>query len=406
MIAHQITLQLARTGRFEISYAFINTAAAEIPAQASVEVAELRKAGVRFLDPVIVSDRPTATTSLYARVHSLLTNRPDRYLVGTDEGAKLQSAIQGTQPDIVLTIWAEIATNLVSTFPIKHRVTYAGNPDHKVLDGRLELAERLGDVAPSERLRNLMRRWVTKKAHLQVTRRFDLMWNVAANDAADYRREGIKARYLQNMWPAAVTKDWAAERDASEQLEPLKIVGNVGNLSATGNSFGLLTLATAIVPELRRILGEDRFEVHLFGGGTPHPAVEPLLADKHVKVRGFVDDLDAEILSAPIFLVANNSHRFKVGHTRFLHAWSLGAAVVGFADSAEAMPEIIDGHNAMLGKSAIEVAQCIADLARDPQKRRLIAENGAITLRDRFAPRLVTEQILADIDKLAATSNR
>ncbi|MCA8931700.1 MAG: glycosyltransferase family 4 protein, partial [Rhodospirillaceae bacterium] len=373
---------------------------------AQADLAALRQAGVQFLEPVVFDRQPVAAGWLQ-RIKCLLARRPDRFLVGTDRTAALAEALQGRMPDAVLTVWSENASNLVSTLPVPFRFTYAGNPDHKVLDARLELAERLGRVSLPGRLRNRARYAVTKAAHLQVIRRFDLMWNVAANDAADYRAAGINARYLQNMWPAAIHGDWEAARDATEQTAPLKIVGNVGNLSATGNSYGLLTMATEIVPELRRRLGDGGFEIHLFGGGAPHPAVQRHLDDPHIKVRGFVDDLDREILSAPIFLVANNSDRFKVGHTRFLHAWSLGAAVVGFADSALAMPEIAHGQNALLGQTPAELARHIVDLAADTAMRRRLGRSGADMVTGPFAPQRVTAQIASDIEEhMAASATR
>ena len=406
MVSHEITLYMARAKRFDITYACINTSPTEIPVEAGAEIAKLREAGVRFLDPIIIEPQPIGSTSIGSRLSSLLHNRPDRLLTGTDCTAQLVEALSGKLPDLTLSVWAETASNVVSGLPSGYRFTYAGNPDHKVLDARIELAESLGDVSLLEKLRNLLRKQVVKAAHLKVMRRFDLMWNVAANDAADYRLAGVNAHYLQNMWPNPITVDWASERDAQEQTAPLKIIGNVGNLSATGNSFGLLALGTEIVPELKRRLGEGSFEIHLFGGGRPHPGVFPYLNDPHIKLHGFVDDLDAEILSSPIFLVANNSRRFKVGHTRFLHAWSLGSAVVGFADSAEAMPEIVHGHNAMLGKSSAELVAHVADLAIDPQRRRILGQNGAATVSRLFAPDRVTKQMLADIELLIGAGER
>ena len=398
VISHQITHHLAHSGRFDVSFAYINSVSAPIPSVAVPEIEALRAAGVRFLEPVIFDPQPIAGGSPFGKVFCLLRGRPDRILTGTDRTHLLADALGGELPDIVLTTWSETSNNLVSTLPVRHRFTYAGNPDHKVLDARLELVERLGRVSLIGRLRNRLRRQVVKAAHLQVMRRFELMWNVAANDAVDYRRVGINAHYLQNMWPIATQGDWEGVRNTLEKSEPLKIVGNVGNLSATGNSFGLLTLATEIVPELERLIGTGAFEVHLFGGSSPHPAVRPHLDNPHIRIRGFVDDLDTEILSAPIFLIANNSHRFKVGHTRFLHAWSLGAAVVGFPDSAQAMPEIVHDHNAVLGRTSAELAEQIVALASDRQRRRRLGRNGWATLTGPFAPKRVTDRILLDIE--------
>ncbi|MQX37415.1 glycosyltransferase [Roseospira navarrensis] len=397
VISHEITHELARSGAFRITYAFVGPEVAAIPAAAQTEIEALRALGVEFLEPVIVPATSAGARGPAKRLMCALRGRPERMLTGIDGGPALMRALGDRRPDAALTLWSETATNLVSTLPVPRRFSYAGNPDHKVLDARLDLAERLHGRSALASARNTIRRQITKSAHMRVVRRLDRMWNVAANDAADYRAAGIKAVYLQNMWPAAVRQDWEAERDAREQTAPVKIVGNVGNLFATGNSYGLLTLGCEILPELKRLLGDGGFEIHLFGGGQPHPAVAPHLRDPHIRIRGFVEDLDAEMLSAPVFLVANNSQKFKVGHTRFLHAWSLGAAVVGFGDSREAMPEIEHGRNAMLGETPAEVAGLVADLARDAVLRRMIGRNGAAMLDTVFSPARVARVIADDI---------
>ena len=68
---------------------------------------------------------------------------------------------------------------------------------------------------------------------------------------------------------------------------------------------------------------------------------------------GFVDDIDAELQAAKVFLLCNNSHPdYVVGHTRILHAWSLGSCLVAHLGMARAMPEIVHGENALLGSPA------------------------------------------------------
>ncbi|EKV26052.1 hypothetical protein C882_3339 [Caenispirillum salinarum AK4] len=397
MICHQITCHLARSGLFDVRYVVINAFETAMPGAAGPEVEDLKALGVHFHEPVKADLTPAAGAGAFNKLKAVAAGHSDRLIVGTGQQDKLLRSLGGEMPDAVLAIWAETAGYMASSLPIP-KFNYAGNPDHKVLEARMELEDWLGGRSLLGRARDVMRLKVTRAGHLAAMRRYDLMWNVAANDAADYAAAGVNARYLQNMWPGAVHADWQAGRDASEQTAPLKIVGNVGNISATGNSFGLMTLATQIVPRLKEKLGEGAFEVHLFGGGKPHPSVAPLLNDPHIRVRGFVDDIDAEILSAPVFLVANNSQRFKVGHTRFLHAWSLGACVVGFSDSAEAMPEIRHRENALLGDTPEAVADLVVEAGRDKALRRAVAAGGIEMLTTAFNPARVVGELIRDLD--------
>ena len=112
-------------------------------------------------------------------------------------------------------------------------------------------------------------------------------------------------------------------------------------------------------------------------------------------MRGFVDDIDDELMTAPVFLCLNNASRFKVGHTRYLHAWSVGSCVVAHRDAALSMPEMVSGENCLLGRSAAEIADMVAVAARDAGLRRRLGEAGYATFAEKFIARAVVDQILA-----------
>ena len=396
VVAHEIASHLAAEALFEVGYCVVG-AEAQLPASAGLpELDALRGRGLRFFDPIAVGPMPSLKPGLLPKLATVLAGRPDRLLHGVDQHEGLSTVVSQWQPDAVLTIWSELGGNMVGQLPVV-RFNYAGNPEYKVFGARAELERRLPSTGPLRSAYLHVLEPLVKAAHLQAMRRFDLVWDVAANDAREYKRHGVEAKYLQNMWPGAILDGWEARRDASEQVSPLRIVGNVGNISATGNSFGFITLAEQILPRLVDRLGQGNFEIDLFGGGMPHPSVAPLLEDSHIRLRGFVPDLDAEILAAPIFLVANNHHRFKVGHTRFLHAWSLGACVVAFADSAEAMPEIRHGENALLAGTPYEMVDLIVRAGADRDLRRRIGAGGVATLQSAFSPATVVERISSDI---------
>src|SRR5207245_1850417 len=129
------------------------------------------------------------------------------------------------------------------------------------------------------------------------------------------------------------------------------------------NTYGLEYLSQEILPALRKTFDGKKFEVHILGRGEPHPVIARYLAAPEIRVRGFVQDIDSELLSADVFLCANNATEYKVGHTRYLHAWSLGCCVVAHQDCRLSMPEMENGKNALLGGSATEIADCIAQAA-------------------------------------------
>lgn len=390
---------------FELSYAFISSTDAKVPIEAQDEIDALQSNGVQFLEPLLLNPSPSLRERPMFFLKALLGN-PESILLGYDVSEKLSTLLNGQKIDAVLTIWSEVGLNAASNFPAL-RFAYHGNPDHKVFDAQHEIM-RLAGVQPKglrglvDSLRRALLRNLLERAHLAVLRRYHFVADVAANDAAYYAANGVNAIYLQNMWPTQPPPDWEARRDTLEAANPGKIVGSVGNTSATGNSLGFIALGQEVLPALKRKLGEQAFKIHIFGGREPKPFLKPLLDDPHILLRGFVNDLDAEILSASVFLISNNHHRFKVGHTRFLHAWSLGACVVAFDDCRESMPEIEHGRNALLGSTAEEVAFWVAQALADRDLRRRIGQGGIDTLRAQYSPTSVTRALIEHIQSFAA----
>lgn len=399
VVVHSIVAQLIADGAFDLSYAYINSHLAQIPHQAESEIACLREAGVNFLEPLLLPLPPPLRSRPLALFKALLT-KPESILFGYGAGDALRTLAQ--RPiDAVLTIWTEVGLNAASDVGAL-RFAYHGNPDHKVFDAQHELmrlvgVEPRGLRAALDWLRRFLLRNLLERAHLAVLRNYTFVADVAANDAAYYAERGIKACYLSNMWPMSPPPEWESWRDALEAANPGKIVGSVGNLSATGNSLGFVALSKEVLPALERVLPRDSFKIHIFGGREPKPFLKPLLNHPAIVFRGFVQDLNAEIISASVFLISNNHHNFKVGHTRFLHAWSLGACVVAFRDCRESMPEIEHGKNALLGDTAEEVAAIVAQALDDRELRRRIGRGGIETLQQKFSPRTVTRRLIAQM---------
>lgn len=405
VITHQILYHLGREKRFALSYQYVGWAQEEVPPQGEKDLDDLIAQGVDILPPLILSKPIRLSRRLVPLLPRLLRGRYDAVAVEAGWRPALASVLDRLAPDLVLTVWSEIAQNLLG--PLRYRkIAYAGNPDHKVLAANQELYRVLRLMGVSGRVKARLIQEAVTRSHLAIMRGFDRVLDVAANDAEEYRAAGVHAEYIQNMWPMDPRQDLEAERDTREVEGPLRIVGNVGQLSATGNTFGLLTLANEILPRLKARLGEGNFEVHLFGSGSVRPEIAPLLRDPHLRIRGFVSDLDSEILSAPIFLVSNNHHRFKVGHTRFLHAWSLAACCVAFTDSRAAMPEIQNERNALLADDADGIVAQIVRAASDRNLRREIGRQGVATLTGVFSPYKVVDRISSEIRSVLGSQGR
>ena len=106
------------------------------------------------------------------------------------------------------------------------------------------------------------------------------------------------------MWEYKATQIVKPRNDGKNGI--IKIVGSIGNVDATGNWLGLWMLLEKLLPELKLGFGRTKFEIHIFGSGVLDQQFEQYKSDAVVKIRGFVDDIDSEIASSDVFLVANN----------------------------------------------------------------------------------------------------
>ena len=234
-------------------------------------------------------------------------------------------------------------------------------------------------------------------------------------NAHAYAHNGIaQAGYMQNIWPNGAARASGLEPETG--TKKFKILGSLGNLGGTGNSFGLYYLAAYLMPELERALGAREYEIHIYGKGALSQFLQNKLRHKNIIMRGWVDDIDKEIRESDVFLILNNalisdevlrvgSHRWPLGgaHTRFLHAWAHGACVVAHAQNKKAIPELAHMHNSLLGDSPREIAELILRACTDSGFREAIGRSGKETLQKYFSPEVVGKKIVDELRLLVSS---
>jgi glycosyltransferase involved in cell wall biosynthesis len=394
VVPYELARYLAEDGGFDVVLACTTFVEGKRSPAVEAGLAALTAKGVRML-PFIHLDQPALPAGIVAKWSKLLLSRDPAALVpGYGQADRVLRALRETLgdwlPEIAIPMWNYEATAVAAGLPCPIYAFY-GNPEHKVYEANLAMQwhweRRLSPAWLARHLADRLRIRAIEKVHLAMMRRFALIAQNAANDAAYYEAQHIPGiHYLRNMWPAPADESWRDRRDALEQTNPVKIAGNLGHLSATANSFGLWAIGAEILPALRRRLGPGGFEMHIYGRLQPRPYLKAALAGPDVQFRGFIDDIDTELYSCPIFLLANNRYNFKVGHTRILHAFALGACIVAYRDTALAMPELVDGENILLADDGEGIAEQIARAAQDLALRRRLGAAGLATLRTLFDP--------------------
>ncbi len=312
------------------------------------------------------------------------------------------SQVERLRPDIILSIWSWEALEASYDIPSVPRFVYYGNPNHKPQEAQL-LFPDLFDM-PVQGIANRIKLQILKLLnqareiqHLKMMTQCEATANNALIDAQYYTEKGHpRSLYLQNMWPDAEAVPTFGRRADEEDV--FRICGSVGNLGATGNTFGLYFLGSELAPRLGVLLGRDKLVIDVFGGGRPRAKVAEVLKQPNILLRGWVDDLNTEIQRSCAFLVLTNVYGFNVGNTRILLAWSLGACVIAHTSSALSMPELEHGYNALLGDTAEEIAALVARVARDIALREYIGRGGYETFQKYYRSEVVVPQMLEEME--------
>lgn len=358
----------------------------------------LKSAGVHVLEPLVLS----AVESKRSRMARMINPKIVDWYPACQAAELIAQRVASWGADVVLVPWSEWLTHACSDLQVL-KFAYYGNPDPKASRTQLRLKQKGGEISWMRKIieNAMINRF--EQIHLQVMRRYELLGDVAKNDAEYYSSNGHKnAFYIQNMWMKPAQKSISKTRQIGK---PIKIIGSIGKLSGTANTLGLEYLGREVLPELDSLLNGRPYEIHIIGFGMPNKISAEALSHPCVVWRGFVDNIDEEILDCDVFLCVNNATEYKVAHTRYLHAWSLSAPVVAHQDVALSIPEIRDNVNALLGANAAEIARNIIRLVDDVDLNERIRKKGFETFNAKFTAQRVAQTINLKINEYLAATN-
>lgn len=351
----------------------------------------LRGAGVEILPAITLPTEPPARSRDRLGFGGISAFYPQ-----VKHAGRVWKAIESFGADAIFIPWCEWLTALCADLPVT-KFAYYGNPDSKSARARLRFARDHGEVALLPMAFQAWDNRQLERAHLAQMMKYDLVGDVAANDAAYYAGHGHpNAFYVRNVWINRFPDGtWRVLRRDKERGDT--IIANVGRLPGTANTLGLEILGRDVLPRLRARVGDSAYRVRILGAGNLRRDLEAYFQRPEVEFAGFVPDIDAAMIEAGVFLCVNNASRYKVGHTRYLHAWSVGACVVAHCDAALSMPEIRHNENALLGNDASEIADLVALAMTDAALRRRLGEAGYETFVKLFTAPTVARSIIERI---------
>jgi glycosyltransferase involved in cell wall biosynthesis len=220
----------------------------------------------------------------------------------------------------------------------------------------------------------------------------------AAHHVEWLRRNGVpQCKYLPNMVPDLGGTDWQSRRKQCSSGMKFKML-LFGNLHGTATLSGLYFLADEVLPSLEKTLG-DSFQIHICGKGTLPPDLAPKLNRPSVIMRGFVDDLAAELMTAHIFLMPTP---IPLGsRVRIPYVWSTGCPVIAHEANRMGLPEMLDEKNALLARNGKSLARAIIRAYHDPDLRIQLGIEGRRTYESYFSYEVTSSKMLAELTRVA-----
>lgn len=314
----------------------------------------------------------------------------------------VQQRVSDYGVDVVASIWSWEALEASYNVQGVPKFVYYGNPNHKPPKIQLDYPQLFdmpyrGLIARLKLavLKNINR--ARELQHLKMMNQCEVTANNALIDAQYYAEHGHKRSiYLQNMWPDPPSPP-VFSRISSGRGVVAKYCASVGNLGATGNTFGLHYLGKELLPRVEQRLGPGLVSAKIYGGGNPRAAVAEVLNHPSVCKMGWVDDINSEIVASHAFLVLTNAYGFNVGNTRILLAWSLGACVIAHSSSALSMPELEHGKNILLGNTPDEIVDLMVRVFCENGLRERIGRGGYETFKKYYRSEEVMPKMLNGI---------
>lgn len=219
----------------------------------------------------------------------------------------------------------------------------------------------------------------------------------AAHHADWFRSVGARrCEYYRTPMEDPLGPEWRSMRDKFPKSGKPKIM-LVGHLRSTVTSSGLGLFAREILPLLEKRLGADAFEVHIIGASenTLSAELQKLLDRPSIRIRGYVESVAPEFLSADVLFVPTP---IKLGiRVRIITGFSYGICVVAHAANSLGIPEMVNGQNALLGENSQELAHALVRALEDGALRRTLENASRETFEKFFHAPVATQKIFSKI---------
>ena len=430
IVLYELVIALSRSGHKIVLQLLFNQhrPAVSLNPSEEDELRQITEHGIEVLPPIYFFDyQPTRGRPAYLRKIIGLIQRlsPMHQLAHYYPAVKLRGVmrerIQQNNCDAVLTVWSPEGVAATHGLRETPRIAYHGDVDY--VPGKSRLTDEITFSAEATprflaNIRGVLRKLYGRfeyagfrRSHLKLMKDLQVIANITASNAAVYTNDGHpNSIYVGNTWSDPgidQPTNGAIGAAAAPSSKTIKIIGHVGNLQRTGSTYGLRFLLLEVLPELEKVADGLDYQIHIIGDGEIVKELAPFLDNERIVMRGFVEDLDAELKSADMLLLLNNAGSYLAAYTRHMVSWSMGLCLIVHANSISAIPEISPMENALVGSTPEEVARMILLAATDLELNLRVRQGGRATYEQYFMPSVIAGTLEKEISlSVAVTVNQ
>lgn len=293
---------------------------------------------------------------------------------GVDE---LRRSIESSKANLIV-LWEDYGMQLAIAEKTKlpHMLILGDPPELSAFYRLLPSQAELGNLFTRKLWSDLLRAFHVRRVTTRALQRHPTIYNAVFRYAEMYKSRGLShVRFIRNLAPDFGGADWQQSKNAKKPDYVLRLL-HVGHLETTVNKAGIRFFANEVLPHLVKNLA-NRFEVHFIGRGNFPSDLEGALDHPEIVKRGYVEDLHSELMNADVFFVPTP---IKLGgRVRIAYAWSAGVCVVAHTANCYGLIEMVDQHNALVGRTGEELADAIIRVYLEHDLRRRLIHEGRKT---------------------------
>lgn len=305
------------------------------------------------------------------------------------------ATLMRSQADVFILFWDtafEYLLPYIKSIPV---IGYFGSMPFRASMVRLKYFPYKGNINKIENWLRYKILQYREQRHLRRLQYITKASDISLFESKYYTNHGIPCSYIPNTFSDIFGPAWYDKRNVAEsKRSKFGLLGNIGQLFGTGNFLGLSFLADEILPKLDDVLVDIDWEINICGQGKMDEGLRKKLTHSRVNIKGFIDNIDEEMLSNPILLVLNNIGPLVTGWTRIIYAFSSGSCVISHKDVYKSMPEIKHGVNALLGENADEILQLIREATHNKKLRAEIGKNARMTYEQNYHPKIIASKLI------------